>query len=168
MRTRRLAPSLLAILLSCAGFCSFAQVPVKLFTANDGQTDNGTAVLVAAIRKQLADMPQYKLWQGQPAAFPKKGLLIDVQGIDILDADDAVVGSAVFLVCSTPAAHDAGAYRLLYRELIEVRTSNRETDDQASDFLQSLDHHMPAATASALAGKQARPKTGAFARRSRP
>jgi hypothetical protein len=118
-------------------------IPVKIFVVSHNQQDHGTAAYEHAVRDQLGKMPRYKLWTGSPKAFPKNGILIDIQGIDVLDANEAVIGSALIATASMQSPKEPGYSRVLVQNLLEVVSGADDVADEAGEFVESVNRRMP-------------------------
>jgi hypothetical protein len=118
-------------------------IPVKVFVVAHDQKDHGTTNYAGAVRKQLAEMPRYKSWTGSAKAFPKNGILIDIQGIDILDKNDAVIGSAVIATISVKSQKEPGYSKVLMENLMEIQADDDDGADQATELLEAMDRRIP-------------------------
>jgi hypothetical protein len=139
--------TLVLLLFSIAGIPLSAEkaaepIPVKIFVVAHDQQDHGTATYAAAVRKHLSEMPKYKPWTGSPKAFPKNGILIDIQGIDIHSKDDDVLGSAVIATVSVKSQTEPGYSKVLLENLLEVAADD-DGEDMAAELLEAMDRRVP-------------------------
>jgi hypothetical protein len=141
--------SLFAPLVLCVAFLpssaedAAAPIPVKVFAVSHDQHDHGTSAYEKAVRDQVSKMPAYKLWTGSPKDFPKNGIFIDIQGIDVLDSNEAVIGSAVIATASVQSKKEPGYSRVLVQNLLEIIADGDDVADEAAELLADINRRLP-------------------------